>query len=270
MKNLAKNLTKLQFLLALAAVLVLPTVVRVYAQTTTPDEPVVEEESVEEEAAEEGPAAEEELPAEDLPPEEPIEELPPAPEPTDEEPPATEEDLVVEDVEDKNVANDETDEEPIETDTPQAALDRYLTFAQAEHPGVEVVEIRFVWKNGVKSAKIIFEDGWKVYIGVSDGSTLSVADESNKVHRCQRRMLKQKSYRNWHRQYKSYYQWWKAQQSKQPVDEEESVEENGSGDNSIRAQVRGEASVKDNGGRHDKRGKGNAYDQRSHYHSRRR
>lgn len=199
MKDLAKKirearLRKLPVLLALAAALVVPTAIQAYAQedTTEPETvPVVIDQETE-----------------------PVEETPPIIEPTTEEPPVTEEEQVIEDVVDENLTNDETTEDPVdEAETPAEALQRYIDFAMAEHPDVEIAEVKFVWKNGIKSAKIIFEDGWKVYIGVSDGSTLSVADAGNRIHRCQRRMKSLKPYYNWHQNFDSYYEWWMAQQS---------------------------------------------------------
>lgn len=218
MKNLAykmkhARLRKTPVLVALIAALVVPGVIRAYAEDNPA--PAADEALVVANINEEG-----ELETEEPGTQAPAEEAP-VPEPTDDELPATEEEQVVEDVTEEEIINDETTEDPVEeADTPQAVLDRYLQFAAAEHPGVEVAAVKFVWKNGVKSAKITFADGWKVYIGVSDGSTLSVADARNKVHRCQRRMKQWKPHFNWHRQFKSYYQWWQNQQNHQDEAEE--------------------------------------------------
>ncbi len=215
MKNLVyqikhARLRKLPVLAALIAVLVVPGVIRASAEepmaTAEDDTLVVANVNEDGELEVETPATEEV----------------PVPEPTDNELPATEEEQEIEDVTNEDIINDETNEDPVaDVDTPQTVLDRYITFAIAEHPGVAVTEVTFVWKNGVKSAKVVFEDGWKVYIGVSDGSTLSVADNRGKVHRCQRRMKQWKPHFNWHRQHKSYYQWWLSQQNQQRDSEAE-------------------------------------------------
>src|SRR5690606_18061992 len=64
--------------------------------------------------------------------------------------------------------------------------------------------------------------------------TLSVADARNKVHRCQRRMKQWKPHFNWHKQYRSYYQWWLSQQRNEQTDEDDASTQDG-----VRAEVQG-------------------------------
>lgn len=186
MKNLAKNLTKLQFLLALAAVLLLPTVVRVYAQSTTPEEPVVEEETVEEEVLPETSVPEE-------PMEEVIEETLP------------EEEIVVDPVDETDTEDDEV---PINEPDEGITLDQAIIIAQAEHPGVAVLAKKAVNKHGVESYKIKFEDGWKVYVA-TDGTIIKVVDPSTKVRKCARRLLSSQPYNFDNKPYK-FKKGWKA------------------------------------------------------------
>lgn len=213
-KNLAykiKNarLRKLPVIGALAVALITPTAMGAYAQENT-DEPV----QIPIANLDENGELQTELP-------EPMETPDPTPEDTEEPPVAPEEHEVVEPPVEE-VDNPEENEEEIPlTETPQEALDRYITFAQDEHPGVEIASVKFVWKQGVKSAKIAFVDGWKVFIGVSDGSTLKVADAENRVKKCQKRMLSNRSWNRWYKTHKSYYQWWLSQQQNESEEETE-------------------------------------------------
>lgn len=217
MKNLAHKirharLRKLPVLAALVAVLVVPTAISAYAQDVSQDPVEIPVANIDENG--------------ELQNEQPVtvETPEPTPENTEEPPVVPEEEEVVEPPVEEVDIPEENEDEVLPADTPQAALDRYVAFAQAEHPGVEIASVKFVWKQGVKSAKITFVDGWKVFVGVSDGSTLKVTDENDNVKRCQKRMLKSRSWNRWYKQNSSYYQWWQSQQQQDESSNPEETE----------------------------------------------
>lgn len=237
-KNLASKikdarLRKLPVMVALIAALVVPTAISTYAQENS-EEPVdIPVANVDEngELQNEAPAI--------------VETPEPTPENTEEPPVAPEEQEVVEPPATEVDNPTENEDEVAPEDTPQAALDRYIAFAQAEHPGVEIASVKFVWKQGVKSAKITFVDGWKVFVGVSDGSTLKVTDARDHVKKCQKRMLSNRSWNRWYKSSKSYYQWWLDRQQQDDQSEEEPA---GTGSETGQAQVQGAATKKSSNG----------------------
>jgi hypothetical protein len=80
---------------------------------------------------------------------------------------------------------------------------------------VEITGVVYVWKHGVKTVKFTFADGWTVYIGVSDGSTVKVADTWGQVKKCQKRVRHGRAFERWYLKYQSYYEWWVNHQNGQ-------------------------------------------------------
>lgn len=230
MKYLAK-LKQTPLLLAMALLLIAPAAIQAYAQEDPQKPPEIPVANLDENGE-----LEDELP-------EVVETPEPTPEDTEEPPTVPEEQEVIEPPVEE-IDDPEDNEDPVEPeDTPEAAFDRYMAFAQAEHPGVAVAEVKFVWKQGVKSAKVVFEDGWKVYIGVTDGSTLKVADHNGRVKKCQKRMLSNRGWSRWYKTHKSYYQWWLSQQN----------QDNDQTDQEQEGEVQGAAT--ENGSRKNKKSK---------------
>ncbi len=227
---LVKNLTKyklLPFIVALAIAIIVPLVVEAQADETKVEESVAVSQTTDESEKPFVAHTQTEVETEPVP----------TPTPTDEEQPVLpEEEVLVEEPVDEPV-DTPTDEDPI-TDITES-FDRYVAFAQAEHPGVEIASVKFVWKHGVKSAKVTFVDGWRVFIGVSDGSTLKIADEDGEVKKCQPRVSRKKAFKRWYKTHNSYYEWWK---SKQPV-EETPAEEDSTDENSTQQEASVEASA---------------------------
>lgn len=206
------RLRKLPVIGALAVAFIAPTAINAYAQENT-DQPI----EIPIANLDENGELHTELP-------ELVETPEPTPDDTDEPPVIPEEQEVIEPPVEE-VDNPEENEEDVPlSETPQQALDRYIAFAKGEHPDVEIASVTFVWKQGVKSAKITFVDGWKVFIGVSDGSTLKVTDANDRVKKCQKRMLGNRSWNRWYRTHKSYYQWWLSQQNQDDETEDSPAE----------------------------------------------
>jgi len=83
----------------------------------------------------------------------------------------------------------EEDEESIDPTTPvmtAISLSDAITIAEAEHPDVEVVlaKVKLKKLGEEKVYKVVFADGWRVYIAVDDGEILRIKDASNKEHDC--------------------------------------------------------------------------------------
>jgi uncharacterized membrane protein YkoI len=151
-----KSVNKVFAIALLASVLAVPLAVHTYAQdgVEEPDPQVQNEE----EQQEETPPEEDETPV--VVPEEPTEE--------DEEP----------------LPEDEEVPAPQETTITEA-----IAIAQAEHPDVEVVMAKVKAKllDGQKVYKVVFADGWRVYVSADTGEILRIKDASNKKHDCSRR-----------------------------------------------------------------------------------
>lgn len=194
-------------LLALAAVLLVPAVVSVYAQEAPPEAPAEEQiETPEEEPEEEVPL---------VPEEEPEEEAPEAP--------ATpEEQEVIEEPEEENT---EEDEDPlVVSQAIVQGLQDYIDFAMQQHPGVAITSTEYVWKHGVQTAKFTFDDGWVAYISIGDGSLVKLADHNNKVRKCQKRVLSHRKFHRWYKKYSRYIDFWRDYQNN-PEQTEEELEE---------------------------------------------
>lgn len=86
----------------------------------------------------------------------------------------------------------EEDEEPVveEPTNPVAvSLAEAVLIAQAEHPDVEVVMAKVKLKklDDEKVFKVVFADGWRIYVRASDGEIVRIKDASNKKHDCGQR-----------------------------------------------------------------------------------
>jgi len=165
-----KEYRKLAVIALLASVLAAaPFAIRAYAQNDDQANPVVE--TVEEEQNEEQPQTEEETP-----------------------PPPEEEEVTEED-------ETPVEEEEAPVPTPVSITDA-IAIAQAEHPGVEVVMAKVKLKKleDKKVYKIVFADGWRIYVRASDGQIVRIKDASNKKRACSDRGLR--AVANWRHHHK--------------------------------------------------------------------
>lgn len=78
--------------------------------------------------------------------------------------------------------------EPNETDTTTqptvADLQAAIGIAAPEHPGVEVVSAKVKRLGAETVYKVVFADGWVVYVSADDGEVLVVKDKHGKKHAC--------------------------------------------------------------------------------------
>lgn len=159
-----KEYRKLAVVVLLASVLTAaPIAVIASAQNTDDPNPVLE--VINEEPTEEQPTEEEE-----------------APPPEEETPPPTE---------DPEVPAEEN-EEPVEEPevTPVTILEA-IAIAQAAHDEVagktsEVIKAQVKLKklNGEKVYKVVFRDGWRIYVQAANGEIVLMKDKSNKKREC--------------------------------------------------------------------------------------
>lgn len=198
------NVKRTMVIAILAAALTIPMVVATYAEEDVPTEapePVLVEDSTIEVALEE-----------ETPPEEPVEDT------TVDEAPA-------EDV----VENDEApvDEEEVEEATP-VTLAAAIGIAMEEHPDIEVImaKVKMKMLNEDKVYKIVFYDGWRIYVRASDGEIVRIKDNENQRHNCTKRG--ERAVRAWREKRRSYsrhhhkYSDWKSQYNQEESDMEQS------------------------------------------------
>ncbi len=89
----------------------------------------------------------------------------------------------------------EEDEEPVveEPEVPAeptaVALAEAVIIAQTEHPDSEVVMAKVKLKklDAEKVYKVVFADGWRIYVRASDGEIVRIKDASDKKHDCSKR-----------------------------------------------------------------------------------
>ena len=171
-----KQFKKLFIVALLASVLVAPLAINAYAQ-----ESVQTEELPETQTEEQNQEQEEEQETE----------------PEESTPPSIEEEAV------------EEDEQPVdeeETVAPQEVdLAGAIGIAKAQHPDSEVIlaKVKLKKLSGEKVYKIVFADGWRIYVRASDGEIVRIKDGSNKKRECNERA--RQAIANWR---KKHYQKW--------------------------------------------------------------
>lgn len=211
-----KRFKKLFIVALLASVLVAPLAIKSYAQeSVTPDEETQAqtEEQNQEQEEEQGTETEESTP----PDEEVVEE--------DEQP---------------------VDEEEEVTAPQEVDLAAAIGIAQAQHLDSEVIMAKVKLKklSGEKVYKVVFADGWRIYVRASDGEIIRVKDGSNKKHECNQRARqaianwRNRHYQKWghhpsdHRKH-NHGSWhkhkkdWRKHSQGQPSDEQTPVETEG-------------------------------------------
>lgn len=150
----------------------------------------------------------------------------------------------------------EDDEQPVDggqdPPTPQEVdLAAAITIAQAQHPDVEVIMAKVKLKklDGEKVYKVVFADGWRIYVRASDGEIVRIKDASNKKRECTERARqaianwRDKQYQRWgqrlsdhrkhyHGSWHKYQKDWRKQRGQEqpseqqaPVETEEQSEE---------------------------------------------
>lgn len=208
-----RRFKKLFIVALLAGVLVAPLAIRAYAQedTTPTEETQTQTEEQEQEQEEE------------------LEESTP--------PPAPEEEVVEEDEQ----PVDEGQEAPAPQEVDLAAA---IGIAQAQHPDSEVILARVKLKklSGEKVYKIVFADGWRIYVRASDGEIVRIKDASNKKRELAERarqaiaIWRERHYQKWghfprdhrnhhHGSWHQHKQDWRKQHSQdQPSNEQTPVE----------------------------------------------
>lgn len=98
-------------------------------------------------------------------------------------PPVQQPAVPVEDDE-QQVPADQRQVDPVAVDLAAA-----IGIAQAEHPGVEVLraQVKLKMLDEHKVFKIVFADGWRIYVRASDGEIVRIKDAANKKHDCSKR-----------------------------------------------------------------------------------
>ncbi len=76
--------------------------------------------------------------------------------------------------------------EPVMT---EVTIGDAITIAEAEHPGVEVVlaKVKLAKLNEEKVYKVVFVDGWRIYVAADNGEILRIKDPADKKHDCSKR-----------------------------------------------------------------------------------